>query len=72
MAGKEAPRLRVEHHQADIERKRRFLRPADDAHLAAEFNQGKIGRLLGQIAAHLLQIVLHQFAGEVFPPWPAG
>jgi hypothetical protein len=64
--GEEAPRFRIEHHEADIERKRRFLRPADDAHLATEFDQRKIGRLPGQIAAHPLQIVLHQFAGEIF------
>jgi hypothetical protein len=36
-----APWLRIEHHQADIERKRCFLRPADDAHLPAQFDQVK-------------------------------
>ena len=46
-------------HQVELEMQNATLQ---DAHLATEFDQRKVWRLLGQIAAHLIQIVLHQLA----------
>ncbi len=64
--GREKPvRLGVEHHQSNVEGKRRFVRSSDDAHLPSQLRQRQACGLFGQIAAHMLKIFLHQITGEI-------
>ena len=46
MTGK-TDRFRIEHHKADIKRKRRFDRAADDTHLPPQFFQSQTVRACG-------------------------
>ena len=62
---KKTVRLRVEHHQSDVERKRCFLGTADHAHLPSQFQERERARRFGEVATNLLQVVVHELGRQI-------